>query len=760
MTRAECRAAIEGPAGVCAFSIEPQLVSRLLNDLSDFAPWEDQAVDRSSQASRLLRRADQLPLLQHALNRLWIRAARGDNKIILTLKDYLEIGGLRGAIDRHADEVIEGLGTERLPIVERIFRALTDGSTVADAVRRPTKLSDLAAAAEVSESEVRAVIEPFLAQGCNFLTKHPPGPLTSETFIDISHESLIRQWSRLSRWLQAEVHSAESIRRIDAAATRHTQGQGDFLQGLDLANLLEWQRNENPTPAWAGRYVLEPTSALKFLEESHAQEEKKRLQEEKKRRQAFLLRAATASLVLFALLAAGALVFEMEHGRALDAQRSVAIAARNEAQEQREKAEASRIEAQAQRDKAEAARVDAQSQRDKAEAARSEADAARVDAQMQRDKADAARKEADEVLRQARGDFLSSARAQADELQSAGNYSKAGDFLAAVVGATTTASGEVDRAVLDALIPRLVEQIAVGSAFYSDAEIWSNRYPVKLHLDRPGRFEARTDEDATDIELIDGETGLRHAHLALENAGKIDTKAHHYVSRDGSAMIVVGDGGQLFLWLAGDDVALFVPDPAWLGRRPYSYAYDSARGIIAALYCQFGTSFLGVTSRDGRFRLPPRPLFELSGDLSPSIAPHCPNDVANPSVAEKNGADTIEQLGQEGGAARNGSQLVFAAANELTLVLAEETVDGKSSGLVAYNPKKKESRWLVAPGRLQGWSETLDNLLLVVSMPRGECSESLSLSALAASVDEKERELIACLVSIVPARAYPLYLYP
>ena len=147
MTREECRAAIEGPAGVCGFSIEPALVTRLLNDLSEFAPWDEQASDKSSQINRLLRRADQLPLLQHALNRMWMRAAKGDGEVMLTLSDYVAIGGLQGAIDLQADEIIAGLGTARLAITEKVFRALTDGQTVASAVRKPTRLRDLAAIA-------------------------------------------------------------------------------------------------------------------------------------------------------------------------------------------------------------------------------------------------------------------------------------------------------------------------------------------------------------------------------------------------------------------------------------------------------------------------------------------------------------------------------------------------------------------------------------------------------------------------------------
>ncbi len=74
MSRDEVREAIVGPAAVCGFEIEPALVNRLLNDLTTFAPWEEQG-DTGHQLERLVRRADQLPLMQHVLNRLWSIAA-------------------------------------------------------------------------------------------------------------------------------------------------------------------------------------------------------------------------------------------------------------------------------------------------------------------------------------------------------------------------------------------------------------------------------------------------------------------------------------------------------------------------------------------------------------------------------------------------------------------------------------------------------------------------------------------------------------
>ena len=65
-----------GRRAVCDIDIEPALVNRLLNDLASFAPWDDS--DAARPARPLMRRADQLPLLQYTLNRMWLRARAAD----------------------------------------------------------------------------------------------------------------------------------------------------------------------------------------------------------------------------------------------------------------------------------------------------------------------------------------------------------------------------------------------------------------------------------------------------------------------------------------------------------------------------------------------------------------------------------------------------------------------------------------------------------------------------------------------------------
>src|SRR5262249_54047945 len=147
--------AIEGPAKVCGIEIEERLVNRLLNDLADFASWDEGRtqdhlgdIGGHDQLSPLARRADQLPLMQHALNQRWEETKGRAGAVKLTLVDYEKIGGLRGALDKHANKILdqlkEQLGEERgQAITEAVFRAITSGTTAADAVRHPTRFETL-----------------------------------------------------------------------------------------------------------------------------------------------------------------------------------------------------------------------------------------------------------------------------------------------------------------------------------------------------------------------------------------------------------------------------------------------------------------------------------------------------------------------------------------------------------------------------------------------------------------------------------------
>ena len=108
------------------------------------------------------------------------------------------------------------------------------------AARRPTLLSILADVAEVPVAELVKIVEVFRAPGRSFLM--PPTPLEPTTAIDISHESLIRKWSRLRAWVDEEAESAAIYKRLADAAARHDLGQAPLWREAELRLALKWKK--------------------------------------------------------------------------------------------------------------------------------------------------------------------------------------------------------------------------------------------------------------------------------------------------------------------------------------------------------------------------------------------------------------------------------------------------------------------------------------------------------------------------------------
>src|SRR5262245_21420150 len=307
MTRDECRAAIEGPAGVIGFDIEPKLVNRLLNDLTSFAPWEGD--EKGSQLQQLSRRADQLPIMQHVLSRLWQRAGQSaDNgRRILRLADYEAVGELQGVFAAHAAEVMERLSPSASAIVPRVFKALVAGTTISDAVRRPRRFGELTAIVAAERDIVLEVVDAFRAPDCNFLRPALVDPIDTDTIVDLSHESLIRQWRSLPEWLSEEAHAKSLWQRLASAQASFERAEGDLLSGLDLANILAWWEKEMPNAAWASDLAGDYDSISAFVQKSKEAEEQRRQLEEAaaiKERQRLRRRAAVyGTLAILAICA-------------------------------------------------------------------------------------------------------------------------------------------------------------------------------------------------------------------------------------------------------------------------------------------------------------------------------------------------------------------------------------------------------------------------------------------------------------------------
>lgn len=265
MTRDERRSAIEGPIAVAGSAISPVLLNRLVNDVGDIP--------------------DQLSVLQHAMNRTWAHWSRGERQAAISVDNYEAIGGMAQALDRHAEKAYGELGSDRAKLVcERIFKALTDRSTDPRGVRRPCKFRLLCEIVGTDEPEVLSVIEVFRKPSRSFLFPDLRDQIGPDDVIDISHESLMRIWTRLRKWANQEAEAAREYHRISDRAAGYRQRRFGLMQDPDLQTALRFVVRQQPTPAWAELYGGGLAHALEYLRESEGFRDRQRLEREIERR--------------------------------------------------------------------------------------------------------------------------------------------------------------------------------------------------------------------------------------------------------------------------------------------------------------------------------------------------------------------------------------------------------------------------------------------------------------------------------------------
>jgi WD40 repeat protein/ABC-type sugar transport system substrate-binding protein len=270
LTRDERRAAIAGPVAVGGAELDPALLTRLINDVGD--------------------NPDQLSILQHALNRTWACWQEHGSDGPLRLAHYEEIGTMTRALDLHAEQTFGALAGERPRwICERVFKALTVLGSDRRGTRRPTRFGALCAlvGAEGADetAKVEAVLAPFRHPACSFLMPPAAEPLTADTVVDISHESLMRVWNRLRGWAEQEAESARLYARVAETAELYGAGRAGLWGDPDLQIAAAWRRASRPNAAWAALYGGDFAAAIDFLDRSQ-QAWDARLAEERAQQQA------------------------------------------------------------------------------------------------------------------------------------------------------------------------------------------------------------------------------------------------------------------------------------------------------------------------------------------------------------------------------------------------------------------------------------------------------------------------------------------
>jgi hypothetical protein len=288
LKRQEIEQVIEGPAELAGCRISKRLTQTLLNSLTDGF--------------------DQLPILQHALNHIWKAANNGKEELDLihlamvggvsakflsvgdkakfedwckTLPDYklqlLEKPSLSNVLNAHANELYltahlhyKHITGNTIPIeqAQKIIKVVFQCLTKVDASRavrnRMTlqEITHIINDEKVSITKVDQLLQIYRQQGNTFLQpfigdEGQNKDLTPSSVLDITHESLIRNWVQLTEWANEEFENLQNYLDFDKQLQRwvnSNKNNGYLLPIGPLSFFENWFEKLNPSKYWIHRY--------------------------------------------------------------------------------------------------------------------------------------------------------------------------------------------------------------------------------------------------------------------------------------------------------------------------------------------------------------------------------------------------------------------------------------------------------------------------------------------------------------------------
>ncbi|AZO27609.1 hypothetical protein EJ071_09370 [Mesorhizobium sp. M1B.F.Ca.ET.045.04.1.1] len=214
MTRDELSRAVRKPAEAVGFTLEEKLVEAILDDAG-----EEPGV---------------LALVEFSLTELW--KDRDQQAKSLTLAAYATLGGLKGAIDRHANEVFAKLQPEQQNAARRALTRLVHVSTLESYTRLRRPLAEF-------DKPGLDVIQ-ALAQEANRLVVISRDESRQQDVAEVAHEALIREWGKLHDWVAADpafLQWQESVERRMRRYDEKGQRDEDLLRGTDLEEAQSWR---------------------------------------------------------------------------------------------------------------------------------------------------------------------------------------------------------------------------------------------------------------------------------------------------------------------------------------------------------------------------------------------------------------------------------------------------------------------------------------------------------------------------------------
>jgi hypothetical protein len=223
--RDELRKVIEQPANLpdVQVTFESGLVDELLMDMQG--------------------QSGALPLLEFTLDQLFQRR----NGHQLTLQAYHEMGGVTGALSKHAEETYQALPSDahRQAARDIFLRLIEPGTTEQDTTRRRADRSEFERADPKQAQQMQETLEAFIS--ARLLTTNQVG---GKTTVEVSHEALIREWKRLADWLHEardDIRFQRSLSEDVVEWEQRKRPRDRLYRGAQLKEAQKWARHNKPS---------------------------------------------------------------------------------------------------------------------------------------------------------------------------------------------------------------------------------------------------------------------------------------------------------------------------------------------------------------------------------------------------------------------------------------------------------------------------------------------------------------------------------
>jgi WD40 repeat protein/energy-coupling factor transporter ATP-binding protein EcfA2 len=267
----ELRQAIEQPAAHHGVIFESGLVAEIIRDV--------------------LGQAGSLPLLQYTLDLLWQNEDLSDRT--LNIKTYRQLGGVRGALQQHVDDIYQHLQPQEQQAAKQIFLRLIDLTEATKELSLGEKaVSRRAYLSEFNDELVQNILNRLI--NSNLVVSNRQ----QQSTVEIAHETLINSWSTLKQWIEESKEAIAIRNRLseDARRWQDSTSPTDELWSGSKLQRVEELRQKQEFDRLGGLSELEN----QFIDASIAERDR-RLQEAEIRRKRQLTTASLAAIVFAGL---------------------------------------------------------------------------------------------------------------------------------------------------------------------------------------------------------------------------------------------------------------------------------------------------------------------------------------------------------------------------------------------------------------------------------------------------------------------------